>query len=474
MPRPVLLVNANRTRPPIAPLALDYLAQALDDARTACSVLDLCFAESVEGALADTLNDQTPLLVAITLRNTDDCYCATRHSFIPDLQALVAQVRRLTEAPVVLGGAGYSVAPEGILKRTGADYGIRGDGEEPLAELARALADGRGVESIPGLVWREGEEARSNPAAWPPLAQGPLARRAVDNERYFREGGQAGVETTRGCPHGCIFCADHLGKGRGVRLRPPAAVAEEMMTLAARGVNCFHLCDSEFNVDAGHVEAVCEELGARGAAGRLRWYAYLSPTPFSTAMARLMRESGCAGINFGTDSGDAAMLRRLGRDHTPADIAAAVGACRGNGIPVMIDLLLGAPGETPESVEGTVRLMKELEPTCIGVALGVRVYPGTELARQLGLPGRPAPGLIGEVEGNDDLAMPMFYLEPALDDDPVGLLKGLIGGDQRFFFGWPDEAQADYNYDDNRELVQAIGEGHRGAYWDILRKLRGL
>jgi len=474
MSQAVLLVNANRTRPPIAPLALDYLAEGLDEARMPYSVLDLCFAESVEAALTGALKSETPLLVAVTFRNTDDCYCATRHSFIPGLRALVTQVRELTDSPVVLGGAGYSVAPEGILDRVGGGYGIRGDGEGPLVALAQALRDGHEPRAIPGLVWREGAEMRSNPPAWGPVAQAPLARRAVDNERYFREGGQGAVETKRGCPRGCVFCADHLGKGTRARLRPPAAVAEEMTSLAARGVDCFHLCDSEFNVDAGHAEAVCEELVACGASEGLTWYAYLAPTPFSARMAELMERAGCAGINFGTDSGDPAMLRRLGRDHTPEDIAAGVDACHENDIPVMIDLLLGAPGETRESVGTTIGLMKRVAPTCVGVTLGARVYPGTRLAAQLGVPGWRIPGLVGGTEGNDDLAMPVFYLEPALGEDPVGLLRELIAGDQRFFFGWPDDVQADYNYDDNPELTRAIADGHRGAYWDILRKVRGL
>jgi radical SAM superfamily enzyme YgiQ (UPF0313 family) len=474
MADPVLLVNANRTRPPIAPLALDYLADALGAAGRPYSVVDLCFAESIVGELASAVANQAPLLVAITFRNTDDCYCATRHSFIPQLQALVAQVRQVTDAPVVVGGAGYSTAPEGILRRVGADFGLRGDGERALVELAQTLASKGDPTGIAGLVWGERGEIRANAPAWAPLAEGPLARRAVDNERYFREGGQGSVETKRGCPRGCIFCADHLGKGTGVRVRPPAAVAEEMMSLAARGVDCFHLCDSEFNVDAGHAEAVCRELIARGGADRLQWYAYLAPRPFSPEMARSMKQAGCAGINFGTDSGDAEMLRRLGRDHTPEDIVGAVRACRENGIPVMIDLLLGAPGETRQSVETTIRLMKQIEPTCVGVGLGVRIYPDTAIARTLRVPDRGPEGLVGEIEGNDDLALPLFYLEPALGDNPVGLLKELIAGDERFFFGWPDDTQADYNYDDNPELTRAIADGHRGAYWDILRKLRGL
>jgi radical SAM superfamily enzyme YgiQ (UPF0313 family) len=248
-----------------------------------------------------------------------------------------------------------------------------------------------------------------------------------------------------------------------------------MLGLASRGLDVFHTCDSEFNGDAAHAIAVCEQLAEHRAGDALRWYAYCSPTPFPRELARLMREAGCVGVNFGTDSGDTGILGRLGREHRPEDVRACVRACHDEGLVVMLDLLLGAPGETPESVARSLDLVRETGAECAGVSLGVRLYPNTSLTRSI-REARAAEceaGLRGRLEDNDDLALPLHYLEPALGEDPVALVKGLIGGDQRFFFGWPDDTQADYNYDDNPELTQAIRDGHRGAYWDILRKLRG-
>jgi radical SAM superfamily enzyme YgiQ (UPF0313 family) len=41
-----------------------------------------------------------------------------------------------------------------------------------------------------------------------------------------------------------------------------------------------------------------------------------------------MRRAGCVGINFGVDSGDEEMLRKLGRNFTPSDIKETVRICR--------------------------------------------------------------------------------------------------------------------------------------------------
>ena len=121
----------------------------------------------------------------------------------------------------------------------------------------------------------------------------------------------------------------------------------------------------------------------RGLGDKLRWYAYCSPAPFSRELARAMRAAGCVGIDFGADNGNAEMLKRLGRDFGPTDILNATRWAKEEGMAVMLDLLLGSPGETRESIEQTVELVKQADPDRAGVSLGVRVYPGTELARQV-------------------------------------------------------------------------------------------
>ena len=63
-----------------------------------------------------------------------------------------------------------------------------------------------------------------------------MTRRWVDNRRYFREGGQAGIETKRGCPCRCVYCADPVAKGRQTRTRPPEAVADEVERLLEQGI----------------------------------------------------------------------------------------------------------------------------------------------------------------------------------------------------------------------------------------------
>jgi hypothetical protein len=131
----------------------------------------------------------------------------------------------------------------------------------------------------------------------------------------------------------------------------------------------------------------------------------------------------------------------------------------------MIDLLIGAPGETRESIVRTVEEMKKAEPDRVGVAVGVRVYPGTELADLVAI-GSGKEGLMGGRE----LSEPVFFLEPEVSPFVFDLLENLTRGDDRFLFFDPARPEKNYNYNTNRLLSEAIRAGFRGAYWDILRR----
>jgi radical SAM superfamily enzyme YgiQ (UPF0313 family) len=146
----------------------------------------------------------------------------------------------------------------------------------------------------------------------------------------------------------------------------------------------------------------------------------------------------------------------------------------------MLDMLLGGPGETPETLAETIRTFKQLDPDCAGAALGVRVYPGTPLASLLmeAGPWDSNPNLRRRGTGPVDLLQPVFYLSSQLGGQPASLVRELIGDDPRFF---PPEENLSldsspkndgHNYNQNQVLIDAISSGYRGAYWDILRSMR--
>ncbi len=473
------LINTNRMFPPIAPVGLDYIAAAARQAGIDVQLVDLCLADDPDEAVQRHFSQHRPELVGLSFRNVDDCFWPSGQSFLPELQQTIAAVRRLTDAPLVVGGVGYSIFPRTIVEAVGAEFGIHGDGERAIVDLLRELRGGQRFERVAGLVHRENGALQSNPPAWPADLAVPTERDFADNRTYYQRGGQLGVETKRGCARKCIYCADPLAKGSTFRLRPPADVALEFERLVRQGIDTFHVCDAEFNLPPRHAIEVCDALIDRGLGSRIRWYAYLAVTPFSAELAQRMSRAGCVGINFTSDAAHAGMLATYGQPHRREHLDQAVRLCRENHIAVMLDMLLGGPSETPESLAETIAAFQQIDPDCAGAALGIRIYPGTPVAGMVAAEGplETNPSIRRHDDGPVDLLRPTFYISSKLGDHPARLVRELIGDDSRFFppedDGPADAAAAgDHNYNANQQLADAIAAGARGAYWDILRQLR--
>jgi len=471
------LINTNRMVPPIAPIGLEYVAEACGRAGIEVSILDLALCEEPAKAIREFFSRRNPSLIGLSFRNVDDCFWPSAEWFVPGLAQLVRDIRSLSDAPIVLGGVGFSVFARQVVEFTVADFGVRGDGEAATVSLYRQIENGRDFHSVPGLIWRQGGQTCVNEPAWPADFSLPVRRNMVDNRTYFARGGQCGFETKRGCNRLCLYCADPLSKGSIPRSRKPAEIADEIESLLSQGIDVLHTCDAEFNVPRSHAVAVCEEFNRRSLGERVRWYTYLAVTPFDAEMAAAMRKAGCVGINFTGDSASERMLKTYRQPHRKEDLANAVRLCRENGIKVMIDLLLGGPGETPETAAETIDFIKRIDPDCAGTSMGIRIYPGTGMVETVKAEGplETNPGLRRKYTGAVDLFRPTFYISPGLGPDPAQLVKDLIAGDERFFEPMaeqPDAEATDHNYNDNAELADAIAAGARGAYWDILHRLR--
>jgi radical SAM superfamily enzyme YgiQ (UPF0313 family) len=468
----VLLINPNLMKPPVTPVAIDFLSSRLRAAGFPVRFLDLAFEEDIDLALEREVGGHS-LFVGISVRNIDDSFFATRDFCLSRIRPIIQKIRKLTDAPIVLGGVGYSVFPIAALEYCGGDYGIQGDGEHAIVHLAESFVGNGSLSSVPGLVSRNNGEYNINKNAPVNLSGLELDdRTTVDNERYLREGGMVGFESKRGCASSCTYCADIPAKGRQSRLRPPEQVAREIASLAAKGIDHFQTCDSEFNIPYRHAANVCREFIKTGLESKIRWYAYLEPRYFDDSLASLMKRAGCAGINFGADHINPQILNTLGRKHTAEMIGEARDLCQKHRMPCMFDLLLGAPGETPETLREIVGFMKRIDPSCVGASQGVRIYPGTPLAQMLALQIRSnGRGIYGAASGKTDLLEPVYFLSPELGENPHELLLDMIGEDERFFTASPLRGGGDFNYNNNSTLSEAIRAGERGTFWDILRRI---
>jgi len=153
--------------PLIGPIGLDYVAASAEKAGIDVEVVDLGLADQPEQAVKDYFSTREPELVGLSFRNADDCFWPSADWFVPGLKDTIRSIRSMTNAPIVIGGVGFSIFAEPIVEYTGADFGIAGDGETAITALIRQLQATRRFEEVPGLTWRENGKIHNNPPSWP-------------------------------------------------------------------------------------------------------------------------------------------------------------------------------------------------------------------------------------------------------------------------------------------------------------------
>jgi len=467
MPPEILLVNSNITKPPVSPVGLEYVGEALVEHHLPVKMLDLNFKSNWQAALRQELSDKEPGIIGITVRNTDDCSYVSKQSYLPLIKAMTTEIKQLSQSPIVLGGIGFSIMPQAILELTGADLGIVGDGEQTFLRLVRCTQDQREYLDLPNLIYRYRGKIVANRRIDNQLEDMPVPRRRlIDNKRYQDLGAMVGIETKRGCGQKCIYCADPVAKGRKIRLRPPQLVIEELKDLLVQGVSWLHLSDSEFNLPIEHAKEICTAIINAGIQDKLKWYCYSSPMPFDTELARMMKRAGCQGINFGVDSLCDEQLIRIGRKHTIGDIQQLVNNLKREQLNYIFDLLIGGPGEKKETVKTSLDRIRQLDIPLVGISVGVRVYPGTPLAKSI-VGGHLLEGLSPK-NASHDFSIPTFFISPYLGEDSFSFLKELVCKDPRFLFLSSPSDTGSYNYAGDEILSKIIRQGARGAYWDII------
>jgi len=411
----VLLISANtEQRPdPVFPIGAAYMAAAAERAGHEVETFDCCFEPEPLEALAAVLAAFAPDVVGISLRNLDSSAYPQNTSYIDDYRALVAAVRRGSRARVVLGGAGFTIAPQALMEVLGADVGVVGEGEIAFPWLLDRFAAGEPIAATAQFRCRPaGGGVCVTPTARLAsldVAGAPLRAR-FDWRAYYERGGALNIQTKRGCAFECVFCSYPLLEGAKVRMRAPAAVVDEIAAARVEhGVRHWFFVDNIFNVPPRHAKAICVELIGRGL--DVEWSAYLNPKFVDDELCGLMARSGCKAIEFGTDSGAPAMIANLHKEFRVDDLRRASTLCHAHGLKFCHSLIFGGPGETATTVEETIALMDELAPTAVIAMTGIRVLPGTgmvDIARR-----------DGQLDPDDPMLAPTFYVSPGLEDDLI-------------------------------------------------------
>jgi anaerobic magnesium-protoporphyrin IX monomethyl ester cyclase len=431
----VLLVSTNRERSPqpVIPNGLACVASALDAARHDVQVLDLCFVRDPVRAARAAARRVRPDVIAISVRNIDNSDRVALRHYTPEAAEILAALRE--EAPhaaTIAGGAAFGVAPDALFNELGVDYAVAGDGERASVALIGALASGRPIGSIPGVVQRvDNRIVFTPPGEDADLDALPRTRldRWLDVRRYERHGAVVPIQTKRGCVYKCVYCTYRNVEGWGYRLRDPGAVIDEMVELASTtDVRRVDFVDSTFNSPPGHAMGVCEAIARSSTKFHLETMNF-TPAAASDELLAAMRRAGFSGLGITAESVSDPVLERLEKGFDAARVREVARRVKRAGLRALWILLIGGPGETTVTVEETLGFAAErlAEGDAVYATVALRIYPGTTLHR--------VAIKEGVVRPDDSLLTPTFYFSPELDlTSTLTRLRAFAATQPRFMF----------------------------------------
>jgi radical SAM superfamily enzyme YgiQ (UPF0313 family) len=404
----VLLVSANReeVNMPAWPLGLACVAAAAIHAGHDVRVLDLLKSGDVRAGLEQAIGDFGPEVIGISVRNIDDQRMEGTTFYLDGVRDIVSLCRERSSAPVVLGGAGYSIFPESALNYLGADFGLPGEGEAAFPDLVSRIKSGSCLEG-PYVLHRAGAASAGTRSFIESLDDYPLPDIVMPGLSGYGSGEfWLPVQTRRGCAMECSYCSTPAIEGTRFRKRSPGEAARWLGRCADAGMRRFYFVDNTFNLPGSYALDLCRAVTTAGL--DLSWRCIIYPWQMDGKLAEAMARAGCVEASIGSESGCGDMLRSMNKRFTVDDVRHCSDLMAAVGIRRMGFLMLGGPGETMASAEESLRFADSLGLESLKITIGIRIYPRTEVARRAVKDGIIAP--------DDDLLIPRFYMAPGLEE----------------------------------------------------------
>lgn len=304
-------------------------------------------------------------------------------SFRNDVLFLESLKSKRPDAVTVLYGAHPTFMPEYCVEPEAVDYIVLGEPERTVEELVERIMQGRSAEDVMGIGFKTGDGVRiSERRPFIDLDTLPVPDRGLlpAGIDYFnpvvRRVPYTTAQTSRGCPHRCIFCTSPAFYGNKLRFRSTESVMEELREIERMGYKEVFFRDETFTAFKRRNTEICESIIRENL--DMVWIANARADDVDLETLQLMKRAGCHMLKFGVESGSDELLDSYRKDITTEQSAQAMELARKAGIETHAHVVFGGPGETAETIEKTIRFVIKIAPTTATFGI-LTPYPGSEL-----------------------------------------------------------------------------------------------
>ncbi len=335
-------------------------------------------------ALARAILDRSPWMVGFT------CYVWNIERTLALATAIKKQQPQIR---IVLGGPEITPDNAWVLDHPAYDFAVIGEGEQTFAQLLLGVIDDPVPPvAIPGLYvpperLENRFEATRQPAKRTPLPDinvlgSPYVAGMVDaaDEQMML------LETTRGCVFKCKFCYYPKSYDKQYYLES-SHVDAGLRHAQERGVREVFLLDPTLNQRKDFADLL-RLLAAGNPGHRFTYFGELRAEGITVETARLLKQANFTEVEIGLQSIDPEAQHLMDRKNNLRAFERGVRAIMAEGIQVKVDLIIGLPGDTIESVLRGMRYLKSEKLYSDMQVFTLSILPGTAFrmeAEQLGL-----------------------------------------------------------------------------------------
>lgn len=274
-----------------------------------------------------------------------------------DLACLDRVKAALPEITTVIFGYFPTVLSETVLEKTRVDLILRNEPEESFGAYLTARSEARDIAAIPGLAGRDaaGRFFVNPEGRLRDLDRLPFADYALIDINKYEEpwiGGPWGaIFSARGCPFNCAFCIRTFG--REVVAKKTETVLAEMKSQINAGIRVIRFVDDTFTLNRNRVIEICQGIVREKI--KVAWVCLAHINTLDEEMLSWMKKAGCVRLLVGIESYSAKVLKSLDKRIDPAKTNARLQLIRKVGIESGGFVIVGAPEETEEDFELTLR-----------------------------------------------------------------------------------------------------------------------
>ena len=302
---------------------------------------------------------------------------------------------RFPGIPVVWGGNFPSLYPAPVLNAPYVDWVVRGQGEQTFVELLDVLDGTRDPKTVAGLSFREADGSHwiGPERAWKGPEELPAPPyhkiRIADYLHPTYLGERSGVyQSSIGCPYGCKFCGVISVYGSRERQQRPERTVEHLRYLVREhGMDSVHFYDNNFFVKEDHAREVAERMMPLG----IRWWCEArvdALSRYSDETWRMLKRAGLTMVFCGAESGSDAVLEKMNKGTTTAQILEVAARSRVHGIIPEFSFVFGDPDDPEREIDNTLTFIRRLK----------LVNPAMELITYFYTPTPQRRGTYGDVE----------------------------------------------------------------------------